>query len=410
MLDNVTGGAEVTGQAISEMNLLVVDDDEFILKLTRRILARIGCENVTAVSNGKLAIDELNAGRTTFDIILTDLNMPEMDGVELLRHIAECDYTGGIILLSGEDERILDTAYDLARSHKLNVLGTIPKPLQPDALKELLVSHKSVRKFQSYGPQEPVTVDELKAGIRDEELLLFYQPKVSVDDGKITGAEALARWRHKERGILGPGAFIPVAEKHGLIDDLTRAICRKAVRQIGSWQAEGVNLNVSINVSINSFAKIDFSDFLIAEAQNGKLDPSCLTLEVTESHVMLDAKGCLEKMVQLRMKRFGLSIDDFGTGNSTMEQLRRIPFNELKIDRSFVTGAARNSSALAILESSINLGKKMNMCTVAEGVETREDWDLVERLNCDFVQGFYVAKPMPGDQVLPFIKGWSGPS
>lgn len=391
------------------LKLLVVDDDDFILNLSARILGNIGYNDVTTVSDGMLAVEQLTDPKSQFDVVITDLNMPGMDGVELLRHVAECRFSGGIILLSGEDERILDTAHELARSHNLNVLGTIPKPLQPDALVKLLAAHKSTQKFQSYETQDPISVDELKAGIWGEELLLFYQPKVSVRDGKITGVEALARWSHAERGILGPGVFIPVAEEHGLIDDLTRAICRKAVKQASIWQTEGVDLQISINASINTFVNINFSEFLIAEAQKEKLDPSRLTLEVTESHVMLDAKGCLEKMVQLRMKRFGLSIDDFGTGNSTMEQLKRIPFSELKIDRTFVTGAVRNTTARAILESSINLGKKMNMTTVAEGVETREDWDLVEQLGCDLVQGFYVAKPIPDEQLVPFVNDWSGP-
>ena len=409
MLDFVNGGADKAVDNISNLKLLVVDDDDFILNISTRILGHIGYKNVTTVSDGRLAVEQLVTPQAHFDIVITDLNMPGMDGVEFLRHIAECHFPGGIILLSGEDERILDTAYDLARSHNLNVLGTIPKPLQPDALKKLLTSYRPTHKFQSFEVMDSVTVEELKAGIYGEELLLYYQPMVSMRHRKITGVEALARWDHKERGILGPGAFIPVAEQYGLIDDLTRAICRKAVKQAGNWLAEGVDLHISINASINSFVNINLSEFLIAQARNEELDPSRLTLEVTESQVMLDAKGCLEKMVQLRMKRFGLSIDDFGTGNSTMEQLKRIPFSELKIDRTFVTGAVQNFSARAILESSINLGKKMNMSTVAEGVETREDWDLVERLECDFVQGFYVARPMPGNEVARFVKGWSGP-
>ena len=238
---------------------------------------------------------------------------------------------------------------------------------------------------------------------------LFYQPKVDVRTGKVSGLEALARWEHPERGILGPDTFIPVAETTGLIDDLTRAVCRKAVGHAGHWLANGFDMQISINAPVNSFLNINFSEFLIAEARSVNIDPSRLTLEVTESQVMSDATGCLEKMMQVRLKKIGLSIDDFGTGNSTMVQLKRIPFTELKIDRTFVCGAKENTSSRAILESSVSLGKKLNMSTVAEGVETRDDWDQVEYLNCDFVQGFYISKPMPEGDVMRFVKNWSGP-
>ena len=409
MLDFVKGDAKMAVHDISDLNLLVVDDDDFILFLSTRILGRIGCRNVTTVNNGRRAIDQLTASNSRFDVVITDLNMPEMDGVELLRHIAESKYSGGIILLSGEEERILETAHDLARSHNLNVMGTIPKPLHPDPLKELLETYREIRKTRPDVPRYVVTIDELKAGIDGRELQLFYQPKVDIKTGKVSGLEALARWEHPERGILGPDTFIPVAEKVGLIDELTRAVCRKAVGHAGHWHANGFDMQISINASVNSFLNINFSEFLIMEAQNEKLDPSKLTLEVTESQVMSDTTGCLEKMMQVRMKKIGLSIDDFGTGNSTMVQLKRIPFTELKIDRNFVSGVKENSSSRAILESSISLGKKLNMSTVAEGVETREDWDLVEQLNCDFVQGYYIARPMPENEVMQFVKNWSGP-
>ena len=410
MLDFVKGDAVMAVHNISDLKLLVVDDDDFILSLSTRILERVGCRNVTTVNNGKRAIDKLTASDSHFDVVITDLNMPEMDGVELLRHIAGSNYSGGIILLSGEDQRILETAYELARSHNLNVIGTIHKPLQPALLKELLeASYSSIRKSRPDTPRYTVTADELRSGINGRELQLFYQPKVDVRTGNVSGLEALARWEHPERGILGPDTFIPVAEKAGLIDDLTRAVCRKAVGHAGHWLANGFDMQISINAPVNSFLNINFSEFLIAEARSENIDPSRLTLEVTESQVMSDATGCLEKMMQVRLKKIGLSIDDFGTGNSTMVQLKRIPFTELKIDRTFVCGVKENSSSRAILESSVSLGKKLNMSTVAEGVETRDDWDQVEYLNCDFVQGFYISKPMPEGDVMRFVKNWSGP-
>ena len=396
----------MTDQEFISMNILIVDDDEFVLKLSERVLGKLGCKNVTTVCGGNLALAKFAVSQ--FDVLITDLNMPEMDGIELLRHVAGHHFAGGIILLSGEDERILETAQELARFHQLNVLGAISKPLRPDLLKELLVSYKPSQPTRLFQAQEPITVDELRIGLTGGALQLFYQPIVSVNDGKINGVEALSRWQHPDRGILGPATFIPVAEEHGLVDTMTKAIYQKAVRQAGAWLTDGLELHVSINVSVNSFLHQEFSEHLIEVARYEGVAPSMLILEVTESQVMADAKGCLEQMMHLRMKRFGLSIDDFGTGHSSLEQLKRIPFTELKVDRTFVYGAKRNASARAILESSITLGKKLGMSIVAEGAETREDWDIVEQLGCDFVQGYYFAKPLPVDELELFVRNWSG--
>lgn len=393
----------------SELRILSVDDEEFLQNLSVRVLKNLGYENVTSAGNGVLALAEIRESTAPYDVVITDLNMPEMDGVELLRHLAVNQYTGGIILLSGEDERILETALELASAHRLNILGAVPKPLNPGVIKGLLEALKPARPKVPYQPLEPITEAELRRGMETDELQLVYQPKVDVRKSKITGVEALARWRHAERGTLGPGAFIPVAEQSGLIDGLTYAVYKKAMRQVGAWSREGIDLNISVNVSINTFTLPDFPEFLLATAQKEGVDPARVILEVTESQVMSNVLGCLEKMMHLRMKRFGLSIDDFGTGHSSLQQLKRIPFTELKIDRAFVNEAAAKPSARAILETSVDLGKRLKMDIVAEGAETREDWDLVAQTGCDHVQGYYVAKPMPNHELLQFIDTWKLP-
>ena len=396
-------------QDLSQLKLMVVDDEEFVLNLSVRILNKLGCNDISTANNGNAAIENLVASTDGYDVIICDLNMPEMDGVELLRHISEKDYRGGIVLLSGEDERMLETAKDLAKARNLNVLGAIPKPLKPDAIKNILESFKPAGEKKAWTPQASITEDELKAGMDGEELQLVYQPKVNIKTGEISGVETLARWNHQERGILGPGAFIPLSEKCGLIDDLTFSIFKKAMSQVGEWLANGIDLKTSVNFSVNTFTLPEFPEFLIQTAQDEGVDPAKVVLELTETQVMENAIDCLEILMSLRMKKFGLSVDDFGTGHSSMEQLKRIPFTELKIDRAFVYGAANNTSARAILESSVLLAKNLKMETVAEGAENREDWDLVEQLGCDYVQGFYCARPMPNEELMNFIESWSGP-
>ena len=219
---------------LSSLNILVVDDEAFILNLSVRILGNLGCEGMETADNGAVALELIDKTESTFDIIICDLNMPEMDGIEFMRHASDKDFAGGMILLSGEDERMLETTRELAKAHNLNILGVIPKPLKPDAIKTLLESYEpSQQEKKSWTPQAPITEEELREGMEGDGLELVFQPKVSVVDGQVKGVETLARWNHSERGILGPGAFIPLAETSGLIHDLTYAIHKKAMTQQG---------------------------------------------------------------------------------------------------------------------------------------------------------------------------------
>ena len=360
-----------------DLGILVVDDEELVLNRAVRILNTLGFDNVQKASDGSFALGLLEASETPVDLILCDLNMPEIDGIEFMRLATQNNFRGSLILLSGEDRRLLETAMNLARAHKINVLGAIQKPLDPVALESLLERLEPVSEEPGDTPQQPITRSELEAGLKNpglEELTLYYQPKVNVRTGAITSVETLARWNHAERGLLGPDTFIPLAEKEGLINLLTFAIYKKALLQTADWLANGINIDTSVNFSINTFMLDKFPDFLLDIATHNGVNPGQVVLEITESQVMKDAVNCLEVLMRLRLKKFVLSIDDFGTGNSSMTQLKNIPFNELKIDRAFVYGAQHNSSARAILETSVELARKLDMTVVAEGAETREDW------------------------------------
>lgn len=392
---------------MKDIHIMLVDDEPSILDLTERHLEKMGYCNITPCLGGQSAMEKYQENNNSFDIIISDLNMPEMNGVELLRHLSEADYRGGIILLSGEDKRILEVAKDLARARNLNVMGYISKPFKRESL-ELLLSQ--------YSPQDPgisaplldaISEEELRAGMNGDELLIAFQAKTRLDTGKVTGVEALARWNHSERGLLPPYTFIPLAERCQLIDELTYNIYRKTLSQISVWLKKDIILEVSINISVNSFHKDGFVDFLIQTAEEYNVNPDMIIFEITESQVMENSLECLEKLMQLRMKNFGLAIDDFGTGHSNMAQLKKIPFTELKIDQSFVGGACNDPTARAMLESSVVLANKLDMYTVAEGVETEAELAMVEELGCDQIQGYYIAKPMFANEFEQFIQSVS---
>ncbi|PCI80777.1 MAG: diguanylate phosphodiesterase [SAR86 cluster bacterium] len=402
MIDNIT-----------DLSIMVVDDEPVVLNMAVRILEKLGFTKIDTATNGNIALGRLVTSDPPIELIICDLNMPEMDGVEFMRHAHESGFSGGLILFSGEDTRLLDSAFGLGKAHDLNLLGAIKKPLKPDELITLIKKYEPLQtERRLHAPEKPISESDLRDGIKGSgknQPLLVYQPKVCVSSGEIVGVETLCRWWNIDRGVLPPGAFIPLAEELGLIDKLTNEIYKLAITQLAEWNQHGRTLKLAVNFSVNSFAHIEFGEFLIETVKQHGVDSGMVILEVTETQTMNIEVNCLETLLSLRLKGFGLSIDDFGTGNSSLAQLKAIPFTEMKIDRAFVAGATNDTSTRAILESSVSLAKKMQMKIVAEGAESREDWDLVEELDCDYVQGFYCAKPMRNEDLISFLDSWDGP-
>lgn len=387
--------------------VLIIDDDPFMLKVVARTLAKLGFEQVLCCESGRQALALLEEETPAVDLILCDLNMPEMDGVEFIRHLAERCYRSALILMSGEDVRILQTADKLARTHKLAVLGHLQKPVDPEKLKRLIDLGAPRPDAKPNLARPVVNVEELRQAIAGGELVNFYQPQVIVASRQVIGVEALARWQHPRDGWVGPDRFIRVAERHGLIDDLTQRVVTQAVAQAGAWRHLGLPLKMAINISMDNLSRLDFPEFMAAQASAAQVDPADVVLEITESRLMKDPLKSLDILARLRLKRFSLSIDDFGTGYSTMSQLRDIPFDELKIDRGFVHGASRDSFIRVIFAASQRMAEQLGMRIVAEGVEDQEDWDYIANTHCHLAQGYYIAKPMSAVDLPDWIERWN---
>ncbi len=391
----------------STIRILVLDDESFMLKLLGHMLADLGFTSVTTYDNGAAALECFNTHANPPNLILLDLQMPEMDGIEFVRKLVEHNYTGNLILVSGEDERVLKMAEKLIQAHRITMLGHLNKPVLLARLTELM--EKSVHMHAA--PQSTAhaySADELRTAIDAGELVNYYQPKVDVTTGAVVGVETLVRWRHPVDGMVFPDQFIGIAEDHGLIDDLTRVVLKGAMAQSKAWQQTGLRLRVAVNVSMDNLSSVAFADFVSGAATAAGVAPQDMVLEVTESRLMMDQRAPLEVLTRLRLKRFRLSIDDFGTGHSSLTQLRDISFDELKIDQSFVRGAWRDDTARAMYSASLGLGKQLDMEVVAEGVEDRNDWDMVRRTKCDLAQGFFIARPMPAVDLPAWIESWNG--
>lgn len=392
----------------SKIKVMVLDDDTFMLKILSKMLLKQGYTSVSLHDNGHDALNEVDDAKTRPDLILLDLNMPEMDGIEFVRYLVERHFDGSLILVSGEDERMLKTTEKLVRAHKITILGYLHKPVQPDTLTDLLnkwtpptTQNASTRTKKIYN------AEEIKAAITQKQLVNYYQPKVSVANGKVIGVETLVRWYHPDDGLVTPDQFIPNAEAHGLINDLTRLVLIGALEQANRWKQSGLELRVAINVSMDNLASLDFQDLVVELAAKAGVPPKNVVLEVTESQLMKDTRVPLEILTRLRLKRFHLSIDDFGTGHSSLAQLRDIPFDELKIDQGFVHHAWTDETLRAMYDASLALARQLEIeVVVAEGVEDQNDWDFVRRTGCDLAQGNYISLPMEASAFADWLKDW----
>lgn len=380
------------------MKLLLVDDESFALRLLTHQLKKLGFEDVTSFDDPAEALALLEQDVHAADLVLLDLQMPGIDGVEFIRHLARLRFHGGLLLVSGEDERILQTARRLAEAHRLQVRGAVHKPVTPAALSALLGTPDQQR---APTPARGASITDLSfsperiaQGIDANEFINVYQPKVRLIDGVVTGVETLVRWQHPDHGIIAPGQFIAVAEEHGLIDRLTRVILANALQQGRAWRMAGHEFHIAVNISMESLTRLDFPDFVADTVRAAGLPPHLMVLEVTESRLMRNPLAVLDVLTRIRLKHIGLSIDDFGTGHSSLAQLRDIPFDELKIDRRFVHFAHADGASRTILEASLGIARQLGMRSVAEGIELQADWELLRELGCDVAQGYFIGRPM----------------
>ncbi|MFA6970368.1 MAG: EAL domain-containing response regulator [Gallionella sp.] len=401
------------------IKIMVLDDEPFTLKVLSHMLANLGYTAVTTCDNGRAALELIDNPHETPDLILLDLNMPEMDGVEFVRHLVEHRYAGSLILISGTDEHMLLATEKLVRAHKLPVLGHLCKPIRPEGLAALIDPVKSegltslfeklaLSSQEEAQTEHPVySAEELRAAIDNGELVNYYQPKVALATGRVVGVETLVRWNHPRDGIVLPSRFIGVAESHGLIKDLTRQVMTSALSRLKVWQQAGLSLRLSVNVSRESLASLDFVAFVVDLVTEAGVSPQLVELEVSESWIpMNDLRAPLETLTRLRLKHFRLCIDEFGTGYFSLGQLRDLPFDEAKIDRSFVHQASTNKRVREKYDACLGMARQLDMEVVAMGVEEIADWDMLRSTGCDIAQGYFIAKPMPADDLPDWIKSW----
>lgn len=389
------------------MKILLLDDDPLALQVLSVQLRNLGFHSLVACEHAEDALELLARDAESIDLVFCDLQMPGMDGVEFVRKLAAVRAPPPLVFVSGEDQRLVESVQRLAKAHRLEVLGTLHKPVPVEGLRGVLETHHAyTRELTATGIRAIYPPDDLRRAIEGGELVNHYQPKIDLRTGRVVGVETLVRWRHPQDGLVFPDRFIPLAEEAGLIDELTQAVLVAALAQSRSWRDAGWELDVAVNISMNNLAQLDFPDVVAAAISAMDLPPQSLILEVTESQLMRDVRIPLDILTRLRLRRIDLSIDDFGTGHSSLAQLRDLPFNELKLDRGFVHGAATDRSLRALVENSLRLAGELEMRTVAEGVETRADWDFLAAAGCNHAQGYFITRPMLAERLPEWISQW----
>ncbi|HEU0277393.1 MAG TPA: EAL domain-containing response regulator [Rhodanobacteraceae bacterium] len=387
------------------LSVLVVEDHDFQRRVALGLLQQLGVGSPLGAGDGNQALTLLAQQQHPLDVVLVDLDLPGIDGIELIGQIASRKLARAVVVLTALDPALLNTVQLMARTSGMRVLGTLEKPLTKTKLAAVLdrVFSADTQRHEDAGPElgEGLLAEALGSSAFEP----WFQPQVAIDSGFITGVEALARW-NLDGVQIPPLRFIPELERFHLIDALTERILGQACAWQKRWHDEGLDLRMSVNVSMHNLADITAADRYQAIVETAGIDPQRVTLELTESAMLHESAKALNVLARLRLKGFELSVDDFGTGWSSLSQLAHLPVTEIKVDRSFVNGALGDARNRAVVEASIDLGKKLGLTTVAEGVGSVEEWQLLAELGCVAVQGELVAMPVPGKQLIDTVEKW----
>ncbi len=389
---------------MTKQRILALDDDKEIGEIVATAAQGLGMECV-ATSDAR---DFLEALTPDVTLILLDLVMPGVDGVEILRMLGEQRCRAGIIMISGVGKRIIESAESLATTLGLSIIDHLVKPFSIAQLEEILMRSRIPEIERGAKPNGDLSfgANELSRAIENEEFVLHYQPQIEITTGRCLGVEALVRWQRPGFGLIGPDGFIGFAEELNLIDDLTWIVITRGMSEMGAvTDREGEPLSLSFNISVLSLRRLTFPDNLIAIANQYGVSPEKIILEVTETGLIRDLSKTLAVLTRLRMKKVRLSIDDFGTGYAMMQQLRLIPANELKIDKSMVEHL-QSESQRVVVQKMIELSSALDMVSVAEGVETREQLDFLRSKNCDIAQGYFFSQALPKAEFLAWLESY----
>jgi EAL domain-containing protein (putative c-di-GMP-specific phosphodiesterase class I)/CheY-like chemotaxis protein len=387
---------------MSKLKLLVVDDEAAFAEFVAEVSEGLGFEVVKTNNPAEFAA----LYKANFNIIVLDIFMPNVDGIELLRFLNERKSNASIIFMSGKDKGVLNSAQEIAIEQGMKVLGVLQKPFFVKQLEEVLTKYVESTSTRTQSFTQAPSANDIRMAIDNNELFMVYQPQIKIVNRKFVGVEALLRWEHPSRGMIPPDVFIPIAEDNNLIKDISLFVTETAIQQQADWLNIGLDLRMSINLSPKNLDDLLLPEKLAFFVIEKGANKESIMIEVTETALMSDVVRYMDILTRLKMKGFNLSIDDFGTGYSSLQQLVRAPFNELKIDQAFIKNLDTSAECRTITEISISLAHNLGMTVIAEGIESEVVWNILLELDCDEAQGYWMGKPMLSTEVIAWKKKW----
>lgn len=391
-------------ESFKPIKILIVDDDPFSVQQLQQHFTRIENVDVKCAVDAKEGIESIEASQ--FDIVILDIDMPAIDGIQFVRLLSEFYNNETLVLYSGEKTLVNVTA-ELIKSYGFNYLGALEKPVTVAGLSELL------GKYTQNNVEEKVTVsvvsdNEIRTLIESDAITVLYQPQISIGNKQVLSVEALSRLNRGEGYLVSPFVFLPRLNELQLESAFAQKVSVIAIEQLAEWGAKGHTLKMAINFSMHALEDLSLPDKLVYLCEKNGVSSELITIEVTESDITKEPKHTLEVISRLKLAGFNLSIDDFGTGYSSMDKLKRLPFDELKLDKSYVLNSFEDSVSSALVTSSLELAQKLVMKTVAEGVETQEVFDFIETAGADFAQGYFFAKPLSANELIKWVEEFHG--
>ncbi|WP_047250355.1 EAL domain-containing protein [Chromobacterium subtsugae] len=384
--------------------ILIAEDSPGQLQLLAELCRKLPDTEVFEASDGRWAMQTAQR-HPQLDLVVTDLNMPGMDGIELVQALSHRIHLPALMFLSGDVPELLAGCSRAAEALGFSQIDSCAKPIDPDRL--LARVHRLLQGCRPPSrPDIAIALTEIMTGLAHNQFCAFYQPIFNQQNHRAGQMEALARWRHPLHGLLGPQHFIDRLEHDGTIMLLTRRMAQTSLDllSLNSWTG---GMRVSINLSRSLLHDREFFDWLQQEVELRRIAPGQVVLEITETLAFNNLGNTLASLLRMRMRGFELSLDDYGAGNTTLEHVRDLPLTELKLDRSLILDIHRDRRSQGILASTVEMGRRLGLRMVAEGIDNPQDFAYLRQHYPDLeMQGFYLSRPMSAAE-LPLHLSWS---
>jgi EAL domain-containing protein (putative c-di-GMP-specific phosphodiesterase class I)/FixJ family two-component response regulator len=384
-------------------SVLIVDDDPVQIAVLTAYFSGLKVKSIQGAEDSTVALDILAENSADFDLLVSDIQMPNIDGIEFMRHLKEFGYSGKLAIISGVGDKLMDHAARLAKLHKLQLIGQINKPLNKKALDAVFLSQRPETASVPKAAKIRYTNADFAYALNNGEFHPYYQPKIDVQNGQIIGAEALVRWIKPDYGIIVPDLFIPFAEKNGFMEELTFLVFEQVLSDLPLFLSKRPDLKFAFNLPPTMIDKVALPAQLMTRMNAASITSKSISFEITENSILNLEPATLEVLSRLRIYDFDIAVDDFGTGSSNINILKDFPYSELKLDKSYISNIASDNFSKEVVIAAIKLARQQEMSIVAEGVEDHQTWDIIREMGIEYAQGYYFAKPMDAAHLCEYI-------